>query len=162
MHNVILKWCTFVETFPLLFCFAITNAARKKQTQLWKTQMHLRKIHKRSCTAFRKLMCVQTQRSSEEAFNSWKSSDLWHKLHHKHILEKHSESWHHFLGRIPYLYGFHQNRKCPISLKINIWSDFGIFGCLNRIPSSSGFWSSKCRQVPLQPPCADSDSTHTH
>ena len=25
-------------------------------------------IHKRSCTAFRKLICVQTQRSSEESF----------------------------------------------------------------------------------------------
>jgi len=39
------------ETFPLLFCFSITNTARK-------TQMQLQKIHKRSCTAFRKLMCV--------------------------------------------------------------------------------------------------------
>jgi len=28
----------------------------------------MRKIHKQSCTAFRKLMCVRTQRSSEEAF----------------------------------------------------------------------------------------------
>ena len=47
---------------------SVTNAARKTQTQLWKTQTRPRKIHKRSCTAFRKPMCVRTQRSSEEAF----------------------------------------------------------------------------------------------
>jgi len=39
------------------------------QTRLRKTQKQLQKIHKRSCTAFWKLMCVQTQRSSEEAFH---------------------------------------------------------------------------------------------
>ena len=70
--------------------------------QLWKTQTQ--KIHKQSCTVFRKLMCVQTQRSSgffkkalpilkrslsllqkkpsdsqKKPFDLWKKpSDLWH------------------------------------------------------------------------------------
>jgi len=52
----------------LLFCFAVTNAARKTQTQLWKTQMQLRKICKQSCTVFWKLMCVRTQCSLKEDF----------------------------------------------------------------------------------------------
>ena len=63
-----LKWRAFAETFPLLFCFSVINTARKTQTQLWKTQTQPRKICKWSCTAFQKPMCVQTQRSSEEAF----------------------------------------------------------------------------------------------
>ena len=89
----------FAETFPLLFCFSVTNAARKTQTQLrktqaqlWKTQTQPRKIRKLSCTVFRKTMCVQTQRSLEETFDSQKKpSDLqkpsdWQcKLCRKHI-----------------------------------------------------------------------------
>ena len=42
-------------------------AAFSLQMQLQKTQTQLRKIGKRSCTAFRKVMCVWTQSSSEEA-----------------------------------------------------------------------------------------------
>ena len=40
---------------------------RKTQTQLRKTQTQLRKILKWSCSAFRKLVCIWTQHSSEEA-----------------------------------------------------------------------------------------------
>jgi len=42
------------------------SAALALQPQLQKTQTQLKKIHKRSCTVFRKLMCVGTQCSSEE------------------------------------------------------------------------------------------------
>jgi len=67
--------CVFVETFPLLFCFSVITAAQKTQTQL-------QKIRKRSCTAFRKLICVQPSAlwkkpsaSSEETF--WFSEEAF-------------------------------------------------------------------------------------
>ena len=56
-----------LKPFPLLFCFAITNAALEDKTQLWK-------ICKWSCTAFQKLMCVRTQHFSEEAFHLFGSA----------------------------------------------------------------------------------------
>ena len=80
----------FAETFPLLFCFSVTNAARKTQTQP-------RKIRKRRSTVFHKPMCVQTQPSSEETFDSWKKpSNLQCELRCKCTSEKRSKCQRHF------------------------------------------------------------------
>ena len=64
--------CGNLSIAVLLFCYKCssedTNAARKTQMQLQKTQTQPRKICKRSFTVFWKPMCVRTQHSSEEAF----------------------------------------------------------------------------------------------
>jgi len=56
------------KPFRCCSAFSLLTRLGKTQTQLRKMQTQPRKIRKWSCTAFRKLMCVQTQRSSEEAF----------------------------------------------------------------------------------------------
>ena len=55
-------WYASLKMTYICRYLSVTNAA-------WKTQTQIRKICKQSCTPFQKLMCVQTQRSSEEAFH---------------------------------------------------------------------------------------------